>query len=98
VEEVVITFNAKVSSTTQTSTVDTSQYASTYATRWWWWWNTASFSSSYSSQNTRRNSNTEERTFEIEVTVKAVQDDVPAGMAKVLDILEEAIVAARSAP
>ena len=49
------------------------------------------FSSSVSTKTSRTFSNTEQREFSMEIYVRAEQEQMPAGMAKVLGILEEAI-------
>ena len=51
-----------------------------------------SCTTSFSTQTTAKNSNTEQRTFSMRVFVKAVQDDIPSGMSRVLNALEEAIL------
>ena len=47
---------------------------------------------SFSHQQTQKNSNTEQREYSMRVYVQAVQDDMPAGMKKILDVLEQAIL------
>ena len=50
-----------------------------------------SFSASVSSQMTRTRSNTEERKFSMEVFVRVEQNELPAGMEKILKMLEDAV-------
>ncbi len=52
----------------------------------------ASMKTSVSHQRTEKNSNTEQREFSMRVFVKAVQEDIPTGLKKILDILETAII------
>ena len=51
-----------------------------------------SLKSSFSHQMTSKNSNTEQREYSMRVYVRAVQDDMPAGMRRILDVLEQAIL------
>ena len=87
-----IEFNAKISSVTASETssdtkigVDASVSASFMGF-------SASVKTSYSSQKTEKNSNSEQREFSMRVFVKAVQEEIPAGLKKILDILEQAIL------
>ena len=92
ISECSITFNAKISSvttasTTSNSTVDLAAKAGgTYAGV------TASLSASFSAQETKANSNSEQREFSMNIYVHASQAPLPAGTAKLLSILEEAVI------
>jgi Protein of unknown function (DUF2589) len=97
ISEMTITFNAKINSVTSSSTVSSSQFSTSSSSSSGFCFfvcRSSSFTSSYSSQQTNRNSNKEEREFSLSVFVRAVQDDMPSGMEKILDILEEAIYVA----
>ena len=52
----------------------------------------ASLAGSFANKKTSANSNTENREFSLTINVHAVQDAMPAGMAKVLAIFEECIL------
>jgi hypothetical protein len=96
IEEITISFNAKIQSTTLTSTTSNVASSVAYSDRWNWWIFSGGFSCSYSNQEAKKNTNNEEREFSMSVELKAVQDDMPPGMARVLDILEEAIALAQT--
>jgi hypothetical protein len=91
VHESTIEFNAKLTSVSQTS-VDLSIGAEAglggggdvKAV-------SCEISASFSSQLSVSNSGTEEREFTMKIFVKAVQDDMPAGLSRVLSMLESAI-------
>lgn len=51
-----------------------------------------SMTGSFSSQTERGTKGSETREFSLKVTVKAVQDEMPTGLAKVLSALEDAIL------
>ena len=88
-----IEFNAKITSTTQTtsstSSAASSSVSSSNTQNYWWWLYYArqEMSASWSNRAESKSSNTEEREFSIYVSVKATQEEMPAGMRKVLDIL-----------
>ncbi len=87
-----VEFNAKISSMTQTQTNTALSQGANYNAGYNVWIWSASYSSSFSNQVTAKNSNDEKREFSLSVEVKASQDDMPGGMKRVLDILEEAIL------
>ena len=57
-----------------------------------WLWGSAKLKVSTSFQRTTQQGNTVDRTYSMAVHIKAVQDEMPAGMERVLGILEGAIV------
>ena len=80
-----MSFNARVSTMSQTAkSVRTDASGSSSFS----FMHTSS-SSSYSNQLSSDGTDSEKRTFSIGVSVQAVQDELPAGMAKVLSILED---------
>ena len=100
ISEMTITFNAKINSVTTASTVQASQFSTSSSSSSGFCFfvcKSSSFTSSYSSQETKKSSSKEEREFSLSVFVRAVQDDMPSGMEKILDILEEAIYVASQA-
>jgi Protein of unknown function (DUF2589) len=88
IQEAIIEFECKVSS----STLDTS------AQKWGveakasggFWGVSFSVNASYSQQSTHEDK--VDKTATLKVTIKAVQDDMPGGLKKMLDILQTAIV------
>ena len=87
-----VEFNAKISSVTQQESssetkigVDLEVSGEFKAVK-------VGLKSSFSHQQTAKNSNTEQREFSMRVYVKAMQDEMPAGMRKILDVLEQAII------
>ena len=56
-----------------------------------WLWGSAKLKVSTSYQRTTSQGNTVDRTYSMAVHIKAVQDEMPAGMEKILGILEGAI-------
>jgi uncharacterized circularly permuted ATP-grasp superfamily protein len=91
IEETTIKFNAKVSSTTRQETISSSQSGWNLNQNNWWWWGAQS-TASFSSQSTATRSNTEERQFSLTVFVRAVQDGMPGGMRRVLNLLEDGFI------
>jgi hypothetical protein len=79
VSETTIEFNAKINSVTlkQTSSQRDSEVRC---------------GGTWASQEKRSSSNKEERQFTMRVYVKAVQDDMPSGMRRLLSLLEEGFV------
>jgi Protein of unknown function (DUF2589) len=51
---------------------------------------TASMSASFSTQFSYGSNSTETREFSMKIEVKAKQDEMPAGLARILSILEDA--------
>lgn len=87
-----IDFNAKINSVEYRKTdtnlkVDASLEASAG-----WLWGSAKLKVSTSFQRTTQQGTSVDRTYSMAVHIKAVQDEMPAGMEKLLSILEGAIV------
>ena len=97
VDEVKIEFNAKITSMTTSQYAQSSSSSASYGSSssvnyWWWLFNARSdFSASWANQQSSKYSNEEYREFSINVKVTAVQEEMPGGMRKVLDILVRAI-------
>lgn len=92
VQEVTVNFNAKISSVTSASTTSntTSSVVGSLSAHVGGF--SASMTASYSNQVSEANSNTEQREFSMSIYVHASQAELPAGTAKLLSILEEAIM------
>jgi len=91
IELATVDFNAKINSVEYRKTdtnlkVDASLEASAG-----WLWGSAKLKVSTSFQRTTQEGNSVDRTYSMSVHVKAVQDEMPAGMEKILGILESAI-------
>ena len=94
VEECTIEFNAKISSTSiQENVVKTQKEESSSkdSISGFIWFTNTTTKTTIATQTTAKNSNTEQRAFSMRVMVKAVQDDVPSGMQKILNALGDAI-------
>ena len=92
IQECTITFNAKISSVANSeNALDVTAGGSLTASGGYGAFS-ASLTASFSVQKTEKNSNSEQREFSMQVYVRAVQDEMPAGMAKLLGVLEDAIL------
>jgi hypothetical protein len=92
-----IDFNAKINSVEYRKTdtqlkVDASTEGSAG-----WLWGSAKLKVSTSYQKSTQQGSTVERTYSLAIHVKAVQDEMPAGMEKILSIMEGAITSKPSA-
>lgn len=91
IDECIIEFNAKISSVTRSETAIASQYSQSTTRSMNFLFYSSSMTSSYSSQKAEKRSSKENREYSMKVRVKAVQDDMPAGTAKMLGVLESVI-------
>jgi uncharacterized protein DUF2589 len=97
IELATVDFNAKINSVEYRKTdtalkVDASLEASAG-----WLWGSAKLKVSTSFQRTTQEGNSVDRTYSMSIHVKAVQDEMPAGMEKILGILESAITSTPAA-
>lgn len=91
VEETTIDFNAKINSiTTKEQSKDFGVKASAQASVGWGF-GKASMKVSTSYQSKSRSGSETKRTYSMAVHIRAVQDEMPAGMDRLLGILEDAI-------
>ncbi|MDR6159204.1 MULTISPECIES: DUF2589 domain-containing protein [Chryseobacterium] len=89
IDELTIDFNAKLNSVeTQAASSEFSGSASISAKFW-----KVKFNASASYKKTSSSTSTTERTYTLGVHVRAVNDELPAGLARVLDMLEDNISA-----
>ncbi len=86
-----IDFNAKINSVEYRKTDSRLKVDSSLEAKAGWLWGSAKLKVSTSYQRTTQQGNTVNRTYSLAVHVKAVQDEMPAGMEKILSILEGAI-------
>ncbi len=90
-----IDFNAKINSIEYRKTNTRLKVDASLEAKAGWLWGSAKLKVSTSFQRTTQQGNTVNRTYSLAIHVKAVQDEMPAGMEKMLSILEGAI---RSTP
>ena len=86
-----IDFNAKINSVEYTKTDTNLKVDAKLEARAGWLWGSAKLSVSTSYQRSTQQGSTVDRTYSMAVHIKAVQDEMPAGMEKLLGILENAI-------
>jgi len=92
VEETTIDFNAKINSVQESTTTSSSALSATLGVKAGWGPVSVNLKTSYSSKKSRSSSSKTERTYSLQIHVRAVQDELPAGTERVLGILENAIV------
>jgi len=86
-----IDFNAKINSIEYRKTNTRLKVDASLEAKAGWLWGSAKLKVSTSFQRTTQQGNTVNRTYSLAIHVKAVQDEMPAGMEKMLSILEGAI-------
>lgn len=91
VEEVTVDFNAKINSVVESTTASSSELAASLAVKGGWGPVSAELKCSYSSKKSSSATDKTERTYSLTIHVRAVQDELPAGMEKLLGILENSI-------
>jgi len=91
VEETTIDFNAKINSVTESTTASSSELNASLAVKGGWGPVSAELKCSYSTKKSTSATEKTERTYSLAIHVRAVQDELPAGMEKLLSILENNI-------
>ncbi len=91
VEEVTIDFNAKINSVGESTTTSSSELNVSLGVKAGWGPVSAELKCSYSNKKSTSATDKTERTYSLVINVKAVQDELPAGMEKLLGILENNI-------
>ena len=86
-----IDFNAKINSVEYRKTNTRLKVDASLEAKAGWLWGSAKLKVSTSFQRTTQQGNTVNRTYSLAIHVQAVQDEMPAGMEKMLSILEGAI-------
>lgn len=86
-----IDFNAKINSVEYRKTNTDLKVNASLEAKAGWLWGSAKLKVSTSFQRTTQQGNSVNRTYSLAIHVKAVQDEMPAGMEKILGILEGAI-------
>lgn len=98
VEETTIDFNAKINSVQESSTTSSHDLSTKLNLKQGWGTGSVKLSASYSYKKSSSASSKIERTYSLQIHVRAVQDELPAGTEKLLGILENAIKEVPSAP
>ncbi len=96
VEEVTIDFNAKINSVVE-STTSSSELNASLAVKGGWGPVSAELKCSYSNKKSTSATDKTERTYSLIIHVRAVQDELPAGMEKLLGVLENSIKEVKAA-
>jgi len=91
IELTTIDFNAKINSVEYQKTDTNLKIDAALEAKAGWLWGSAKLNVSTSFQRTTQQGNTVDRTYSMSVHIKAVQDEMPAGMERLLGILEGAI-------
>lgn len=86
-----VDFNAKINSVEYRKTDTNLKVDASLEAKAGWLWGSAKLKVSTSYQRTTQQGNSVNRTYSLAVHVKAVQDEMPGGMEKMLSILEGAI-------
>lgn len=89
IDEVVIDFNAKLTSVETRQSSAESNFALEVGGKVWG----VRFKASAAYKRTTSSSSTIEKTYNLGVHVRAVNDELPAGLARVLDMMEDSIAA-----
>lgn len=93
IEETTIDFNAKITSTSYRKTDTQFKIDAELEAKAGWLWGSAKLKVTTSYQRNTQQGNDVKRNYSMKVHIKAVQDEMPVGMEKVLGILEDAIKA-----
>lgn len=91
VEETTIDFNAKINSVRESTTSNSSELNAALEAKGGWGPVSVKVSASYSQKKSTTSSSKVERTYSMAIHVRAVQDELPAGTEKLLNILENNI-------
>ena len=91
VEDATIDFKAKINSVETRQTDVTFKFDSSVSSGANFWVKKVSFKASMSFQATTKRGEEIKRTYSMDVHIQVVQDEIPAGMEKLLGILENAI-------
>lgn len=91
VEETTIDFNAKINSVVESTTASSSELNTSLGVKGGWGPVSAELKCSYSNKKSTSSTAKTERTYSLIIHVRAVQDELPAGMEKLLGVLENSI-------
>lgn len=91
IEETTIKFNAKINSVQESTTTSSSELSASLSAKGGWGPVSVNLKTSFASKKSRSSSSKTERTYSLDIYVRAVQDELPAGTERLLGILENAI-------
>ncbi len=91
VEDVTIDFNAKINSVVESTTASSSELNASLEVKGGWGPVSAELKCSYSNKKSTSSTDKTERTYSLVIHVQAMQDELPAGMEKLLNVLENNI-------
>ena len=92
IEHADIDFNVKINSVSSTNSSNTTTTKADGSFSSGFFYKT-SLSASFSNQKESKESETVKKDYSLNISIHAVQDDIPAGMSRILDMLEESITA-----
>jgi len=92
IDEVTIDFNAKINSTTYRQTDTSLKIDAELEAKAGWFWGSAKLKVSTSYQRSTTQGKTVNRDYSLQIHIKAVQDEIPPGMDRLLSILENVII------
>lgn len=92
IDEVTIDFNAKINSTTYRQTDTSLKIDAEVEAKAGWFWGSAKLKVNTSYQRSTTQGKTVNRDYSLQIHVKAVQDEIPPGMDRLLGILENVII------
>lgn len=99
IERADIDFNVKINSVSTTNTTETSNKTVDSNTSAGFWAVKTNLKASFSNQKSSSTNEEVKKDYSLNISIHAVQDDMPMGVSRILDILEESIVSkAVSAP
>jgi hypothetical protein len=100
IDEMTIDFTAKLNDTIENTTKTGFKLDSSVSGAFKSWWSPVSleFRTSMSFESQQQSKSKFVREYTMAIHVKAVQDDMPAGLAKILEILEKSILEKPSTP
>lgn len=91
VTDVTIDFNAKINSVVESTTTSSSELNTSLGVKGGWGPVSAELKCSYSNKKSTSATDKTERTYSLVIHVEAEQDELPAGMEKLLGVLENSI-------
>ncbi|MBN2471008.1 MAG: DUF2589 domain-containing protein [Anaerolineae bacterium] len=99
-DDITIDFTAKLTDIVQSTTKSDFKFATDAKGKFKAWWSPVSMEvrTAVSYQNTRESSSKYVREYTMNIKVHAVQDDIPAGLERILDILEQTITEKPASP
>ncbi|HET9530623.1 MAG TPA: DUF2589 domain-containing protein [Blastocatellia bacterium] len=100
IDEVTIDFTAKINDTIENTTKNNFQLTADVGGKYKSWWSPISleFRTSLKYETASQTSARYTRDYTMSIHVRAVQDDIPAGLSRVLDILESSIKESKVEP